>query len=67
MVDTQHLVVDDRYGGPPGTGNGGYVSGLLAGAYEGPVEVTLRLPPPLGRPLRISPDGDERTVLLQGT
>jgi hypothetical protein len=35
--------------GPPGSGNGGYVAGLLAGAasWRGPVKVRLRRPPPL--------------------
>jgi hypothetical protein len=47
------LVVDPRYSGPPGSGNGGYTCGLVAGLLHRPAEVTLRLPPPLGRPLRI--------------
>jgi hypothetical protein len=37
------LVVEARYCGPPNSGNGGYVAGLLARRLgEGPVEVTLR-------------------------
>jgi hypothetical protein len=46
------LVVAARYNGPPGSGNGGYTCGLVAQALGGPAEVTLRLPPPLERPLR---------------
>ena len=42
------LRIDGRYAGPPGTANGGVVSGLLAGTLADPVvEVTLRRPPPL--------------------
>jgi hypothetical protein len=35
--------------------NGGWISGLLAGRlpYDGPVEVTLRAPTPLGTRLRV--------------
>lgn len=47
------LVVDPHYAGPPGSGNGGYTCGLVAGFLDGPAEVTLRLPPPLARPLRV--------------
>lgn len=51
---TETLVLDPRYNGPPGTGHGGYVSGVLAGLLgANPAEVTLRLPPPLGRPLTV--------------
>jgi hypothetical protein len=51
---TETLVIDPRYNGPPGSGHGGYVSGLLAGLLgANPAEVTLRLPPPLGRPLTV--------------
>ncbi len=38
-----------RFNGPPGSGNGGYCAGLFAAGA--PVEVTLRLPPPLDLPL----------------
>jgi hypothetical protein len=52
------LVVDPRFNGPPGSGNGGYTCGLVARLLDGPAEVTLRRPPPLGRPLRVeSADG----------
>lgn len=47
------VVIDERYNGPPGSGNGGYTCGVVAQLVGAPtVEVTLRLPPPLGRPLR---------------
>ncbi len=47
------IIIDARYCGPPNSGNGGYVCGRLAGHIEGGAEVTLRLPPPLNKPLDI--------------
>ena len=40
-----------RFRGPPASGNGGYVVGLLAEWIDGPAEVTLLAPPPLDVPL----------------
>ncbi|MFN8223015.1 MAG: hypothetical protein U0R50_07145 [Gaiellales bacterium] len=45
------VVVERRYRGPLRSGNGGYVSGLLARELGGVVEVTLRQPPALEREL----------------
>jgi hypothetical protein len=59
------IVVDPRFNGPPGSGNGGYTCGLVAPLAGGPVEVTLRLPPPLGRPLAVT-ESDGRTVVHDG-
>jgi len=51
------IVVPGRFNGPPGSGNGGYVCGLVArAAGVARPEVTLRRPPPLDTPLRL--DGD---------
>lgn len=48
------IVVDRRFRGPVGSGNGGYCCGLFAQAHGGAVvEVTLRLPPPLETPLEL--------------
>lgn len=53
------LIVDARHNGPPGSGNGGWTSGLIAahvGAHVtggGVPEVTLRKPPPLQTPLTV--------------
>jgi hypothetical protein len=55
---TGSLVIVSRFCGPPGSGNGGYVCGLIAGYLEGPAEVTLRKPPPLETPLNLERDGD---------
>ncbi|MFF5175500.1 hypothetical protein ACFY3U_23125 [Micromonospora sp. NPDC000089] len=55
------MIIEARYNGPPGSGNGGWSAGVFAGAYGGdrPVEVTLRRPPPLDTPLTLT-DGDVR-------
>jgi hypothetical protein len=57
-----YLQIDPRFNGPPHSANGGYACGLVAHLARGPVEVSLRLPPPLGRPLRaeVTPDGGVR-------
>ena len=58
------LTIARRFRGPLNSANGGYAAGLLAQAVgEGGVEVTLRLPPPLDRPLQVTRDGER--VLLQ--
>ena len=59
------LFVEERFCGPPGTGNGGYVCGRLAARISASaVEVTLRQPVPLMRPLaaEVMPDA---TVMLR--
>jgi hypothetical protein len=49
------VVVASRFRGPTTSGNGGFTAGLLAEAcaVDGPVQVTLRTPPPLERPLQV--------------
>jgi hypothetical protein len=55
-----------RFRGPLTSANGGYTSGRLAAFLDADaVEVTLRLPPPLERPLAVQRDGDS-AVLLDG-
>lgn len=53
------VVIERRFRGPADSGNGGYSCGALARFLpEGLAEVTLRLPPPLERPLAVgSADG----------
>jgi hypothetical protein len=62
-VGDKSVVIDERYCGPPDSGNGGYVCGLVAGFLGEPAEVTLRRPPPIGRPLRVR-EGPDRSVAL---
>jgi hypothetical protein len=57
------VTIARRYRGPLHSGNGGYCAGLLARGIPGAVEVTLRIPPPLERPLEVRADG-ERVLLL---
>src|SRR4051812_16077308 len=58
------LVIDPKFRGPAGSANGGYTCGVLASLMHGPAEVTLRLPPPIGRPLEVAVDG--KVELLDG-
>lgn len=59
------LTIARRYRGPLHSGNGGYTAGRLAAYVEGPAEVTLRMPPPLDRPLTVEVE-DGRVLLLAG-
>jgi hypothetical protein len=59
------ITIGSRFRGPADSANGGYAAGMLASRLDGPAEVTLRLPPPLGRPLGIERRG-EGVVLLDG-
>ena len=64
MSDT--VTIPARFIGPPDSGNGGYTCGIVASGFgDVPVEATLRLPPPIGRPLRLE-HGAEHAVLLDG-
>jgi len=56
------VTIDRRYRGPLMSANGGYAAGLLGSRVGTSAEVTLRLPPPLERPLRLRQDG-ERLLL----
>jgi hypothetical protein len=51
------LLIDRKFRGPTGSANGGYTCGLLASFLHGPAEVTLRLPPPLERPVEVATEG----------
>jgi hypothetical protein len=80
------LVIPAGVNGPPDSANGGYACGLLAGLLEAPadgaaptvqaaqaVQVTLRQPPPLDRPLQGRVDGgtaalhDGDTLIAEAT
>ena len=66
------LTISRRFNGPPHSGNGGYVSGLLAqlvleefGDVPGAkVEVTLRKPPPLDQPLAVRQPAESESLRL---
>lgn len=52
------LLIAPRFCGPPGSGNGGYVSGRIAAYLDGAATVTLRKPPPLATPMTVARDGE---------
>ena len=60
------VVIDPRFNGPPTSAQGGYAAGVLARFCGEPCEVTLRLPPPLGRELRAEAGEDGGERLLDG-
>jgi hypothetical protein len=47
------IVISSRFCGPPKSGNGGYVCGVVAAAIEGGASVRLMAPPPLEAELRL--------------
>ena len=59
------VTIDRRYRGPLTSANGGYAAGLLGARLGATAVVTLRLPPPLERPLAVRADG-ERLLLEDG-
>jgi hypothetical protein len=61
------LTIEPRFNGPPDSGNGGYTCGRLARFVEGAAaEVTLRLPPPIGRVLQVAREEEGTARLLDG-
>ena len=59
------VIIARRFRGPPDSGNGGYSCGLLARHFDGPVEVTLKAPPPVDTPMAIV-GGATRVRLMHG-
>lgn len=60
------IVIDSRFSGPPGFGNGGYVAGVVARAVGSAATVTLRAPIPLDTPLDLTAgDGGARPAELR--
>jgi hypothetical protein len=52
------VTIPARFNGPPASANGGYTCGLVAGLVGAEeVAVSLRLPPPVEKPLRVVRDG----------
>jgi len=63
---TEQIIVNHRFCGPPNSGNGGYVCGLLSRRISGNAEVKLLRPIPLDTPLRIEIRDHQHAVLLHG-
>lgn len=65
-MDITEITLARRFRGPLTSANGGYAAGRLAAFVDAEeVEVTLRLPPPLDRPLAVRVE-DGAAVLLDG-
>lgn len=60
------IVVPEHFIGPPTMGHGGYVAGQLARSMDGAVQVTLRAPTPVGRPLELVVVDEGRRELRAG-
>ncbi|QDP19754.1 PaaI family thioesterase [Sphingomonas xanthus] len=61
-AQSDEVEVHRRFRGPPTSGNGGYVAGLVAEWIDGPAEVTLLAPIPLEVPLHRRLDDVEVTL-----
>jgi hypothetical protein len=60
------ITIPSRFNGPPASANGGYTCGVVAGLVGAEeVTVSLRLPPPIDKPLEVVRDG-ERVELRDG-
>jgi len=53
------MIVNSRFNGPPNSGNGGYVGGLMAKEIGGIVQVTLHKPPPLDVEMKLADQGED--------
>lgn len=63
----EQVKIERRFNGPPDSGQGGYVCGLVAERIDAPVAtVSLRRPPPLERPLDVHPRLEGAVALLDG-
>lgn len=65
MVPSTEVVIPARFNGPPNSANGGFACGVVAAAADGPVAVSLRVPPPLDAPMTFRHD-DGVLQLLHG-
>lgn len=65
-MPAKHVTIAPRFNGPPNSGNGGYVCGLLAREIAGASQASLRAPPPLGKELRIEWADDGSVKLYDG-
>lgn len=55
----ENVSIHHRFRGPPNSGNGGYVCGLVAAPFgSSGCETTLKAPPPLDVPLALAFDGE---------
>jgi hypothetical protein len=60
------VTIPGRFNGPPGSANGGYACGVVAGALGSSARITLRKPPPLDVPLELRSERDTVRLLDGG-
>jgi len=65
-TEIAEVVIGSRFNGPEQSANGGYACGILAGFLPEPAEITLRLPPPLEKPLRVVTAAGDSLRLMDG-
>ncbi|MEM7019270.1 MAG: hypothetical protein AAF512_18260 [Pseudomonadota bacterium] len=72
MNRPDNIVIPEQFRGPPMSGNGGYVCGVFAGQLlrrqnnldeNQAIEVTLRAPTPLDKPLQVVHEDDQLRVM----
>lgn len=61
------IQIISRFNGPPGTGNGGYSAGMIAGAIGTGVNVRLARPVPLDQDLAITASAEQRWEVHAGS
>lgn len=66
-MTSDSLQIADRFCGPPNSGNGGYVCGLLARHLPGTVTARLKVPPPLNTALRREWDAESARLFHGAT
>jgi hypothetical protein len=49
----QSVSINQRFKGPPGSGNGGYSCAMIGRFIDGPAAVRLSVPPPLDTPMEV--------------
>jgi hypothetical protein len=60
------VIIAERFAGPPNMGHGGYVAGVLSEHMPECLQVTLRKPTPLDKPLQLLTQPDGRLLLQDG-
>lgn len=65
-MTARQIIIARRFCGPPESGNGGYVAGLLAKAMPTDSQITLHAPPPLDTPLDLLPAANGMQLRHEG-
>lgn len=63
----EHFEIEERFHGPPRSGNGGYTCGRLAHDLQGTVAARLKAPPPLCTELRLETEEKESRLFHDTT